>query len=468
MSKLIKQIAKKEIIDQKGRFEKFNLIENPFPSEPVVNKDSNDKRINGNIFEFEIRRKEYDQILINFLKQPLNNPNHIRIGLLRDSSYIGRGNGKSAFLINLQQNINKDYCLDISNNINKCFAIYLSPEPGGRTKTFYNFVDSVALSIFDSNIIDESLAILRLGAISEINPGLNVKKEFSSDEEIVSKLNSENWYEKKKISLIDINDKILNNTFLQELPPQFPLFQMPNMFTPDLVSKKNFKEYYNGLKKGKERLDFIFTHLIRLFLAAGFNGAFLLVDDFERIPDFQSSRQKKDFSLELRSCIYDGMYLNSRIGFYNLFLVFHAGVQRLISEAWAESGMENRVPISPSIASKHIIIFDKLSEQHAKLLLKKYLDEYRINKSMKNELFPFTIEAVGKMGELSEYNASKILKLAFNLLDKAADDSKQKQIDLKFVMLNKESFELSQDKTIPSIEETHSVDLQKKAKGKKK
>ena len=467
MSKLLNKRIEKEFNDQKGRFEKFNLTENPFPSEPVVNKDSTDKRINGNIFEFEIRRKEYDQILSNFLKQPLTNPNHLRLGLLVDSSYIGRGNGKTAFLINLQQNINREYCLDISNKINKCFAIYLSPEPGGRTKTFYNLVDSIANSIFESNIIKESLAILYFDAVLKINSKLNVKKEFNSDSELVKSLTTEDWYNTKNIPIADVIEKVLMNKFLQELPPHFPLYQISTMFSNEIISQKHFITYFNELKKGKERLEFIFTHLIRLFLAAGFNGAYLLIDDFERIPDFQSTRQKKDFALELRSCLYDGMYLNSKIGFYNIFLVFHAGVSRLIGEAWTESGMENRVPISPATASKHIIYFDKLSKDHAKLLLKKYLDEYRIDHP-KDPLFPFTDEAVGKIGELSEYNASKILKLAYNLLDKATDDTKQKQIDQKFVMENIESFELTVEKPISTIDEMDSTDLRKKAKGKKK
>jgi hypothetical protein len=113
-----------------------------------------------------------------------------------------------------------------------------------------------------------------------------------------------------------------------------------------LVSQADFKAHYEQLKRGAERLTFVFSHLVRLFQAADFNGAYLLVDDFERIPDFQSARQKRDFALELRSVLFDGLYLNARAGFFNFLLVLHAGVPRLISEAWQESGMETRSPIS--------------------------------------------------------------------------------------------------------------------------
>ncbi len=98
---------------EEGRFEKFNLRENPFPSTPFVNKDAEDNRINGKIFEIEIRRREYDEFEKNFLKVPQSDQNHLRLGYIIDTSYVGRGNGKSAFLVNLQKRINEEFCLNI-------------------------------------------------------------------------------------------------------------------------------------------------------------------------------------------------------------------------------------------------------------------------------------------------------------------------------------------------------------------
>ena len=53
--------------------------------------------------------------------------------------------------------------------------------------------------------------------------------------------------------------------------------------------------------------------------------------------------------------------------------------------------------------------FEKLSKEHVSLLLKKYLLEYRIDPSISNGLSPFTEGAVYQMGELSKFNAAKIL-----------------------------------------------------------
>lgn len=238
------------------------------------------------------------------------------------------------------------------------------------------------------------------------------------------------------------------------------------MLLSEPVSAVDFNEYYMFAKKGRDRLDVVFSEFVKFFQAAGFNGAYLLVDDFERIPDFQSARQKTDFALELRSCLFDGMHTNARVGFFNFLLVLHAGVPALISNAWAASGMENRAPIAPQTAAKHVIRFEKLSTEHALLLLKKYLAEYRVRKQRPNEaLLPFTEGAVSRIGELSEYNAAKILKMAYDLLDKASMSKGQKTIDEKFVMENRSVQEDTSGKAMLSSGDVDSTDLLKKAAG---
>lgn len=462
MKKLLRKPAQFQS-ESTGRFEKFKLIENPFPSEPVINKDSKDKRINGDIFELEIRKKEYEQIVTSFLKVPQSNPTHLRLGFIIDTSYIGRGNGKSAFLVNLQQNINKDYCLDISDDLNKCFAIYITPEPGGRTKTFLSFVDLFFKFILNSDIIKYCLASLRLDAIYKEYPDIEIEENYGDENNIISNLNSEDWFREKDLNSSFIDREIWDNEILREIPPNFPLFQGKNRLYGHFINQDDFERYYMDLRRDKDKLDFIFSHMVRFFQAAGFNGAYVLVDDFERIPDFQSERQKKDFALELRSCLFDGLYVNSKIGFYNFFLVLHAGVERLISDAWAGSGMENRAPISPKTPSKHIIHFEKLSREHASLLIKKYLEEYRVEGDINDPLFPFTEGAVKLIGELSEYNAAKILKMSYDLLDKAAEIENQKMIDERFVTDYKMVQKEITDRPPATIENAESTDLIKKA-----
>lgn len=153
--------------EDKNIFEVYNLKENPFPNSPFISQENPDKRYNGEIYEASVRTDEEKKIEENFLKIPQSDPNHIRVGYILDTSYVGRGNGKSSFALNLIKKINHSYCLDISNGLNKCFGLYICPEPSGKTRTFSNLLDKWANAIFTSNIkiIDYSLAALRLEAI---------------------------------------------------------------------------------------------------------------------------------------------------------------------------------------------------------------------------------------------------------------------------------------------------------------
>lgn len=465
MNNLLRRPSRASDVDQKGKFEKFNLTENPFPSAPTVNNLSDDKRINGDIFETEIRKKEYEQVEENFLKQANSNPNHVRLGYIMELGYVGRGNGKSAFLVNLQRKINRDYCLDISNEVNKCFAVYLLPKPQGQDKTFGNFTDLIFQAILESTIINNCLAILRYEAISHVYPEHNALQD-SSDSNLVVNLNSAKWYEAQGLDPRRIMDHVYKNEYLQQMSPDFPLYGNRNQLFMDIVTQEDFANYYNLdiLKKPNERLEFVFTDLVRFFQAAGFNGAYILVDDFERIIEFQTAQKQFDFALQLRACVFDGNYSSAKYGFYNFLIVLHAGVQRMMNTAWTKSGMDHRVPIAPSGASKHIIEFEKLNPQHAILLVEKYLSEYRITSAtvMNQPLFPFTQEAVRVIGEKSEYNASRILKMAYMLLDKAADEN-QDIIDEDFVSAMREGQENSSERGASTLEGAESVDLMKQA-----
>ena len=466
MSKLIKK-AKQEFKNEKGKYEIFNLRENPFPSTPIVNQADKDIRYNGGIFEEKIRIEEWNKIHDNFLKVSQSNPNHLRIGYIMDTSYVGRGNGKSSFCVNLLKKINEQYCLDISNEENKCFGLYISPEPSGRTKSFYNLVDIIFENLIEGEIIDSCLASLRLEALMTIEKDFDVS-QFESDDDIVDQLNNVDWFKKRKIEIARVAAEVLKNKHLTKVNPSFPLFRdKNNFFGNNIITKEDFKKYYVTLKKGQERIDFVFTDLVKFFLAAGFNGAYIFIDDFERIPDFQSDRQKREFALEIRTNFFDGVSANAKIGFYNLFLILHAGVPRLIEKAWAEAGMEQRSPIiTASSSSNHIVFFEKLTPQHGVLLIKRYMNEYRIATIISNDnkdlVKPFTVEAIQKIGELTEMNAAGILQKSHHALEKAAENKVEninsnyiKELfgEIKKVKLENEDF----------VDEKDTVDLFKKS-----
>lgn len=461
VDKFIKRPKTTTKINQ-GRYEKYNLKENPFPSSPFVNRDSTDVKSNGKIYEPSIRKTEYDLICQNFLQVPQINDNHLRLGYILDTSYIGRGNGKSTFLLNLQREINLDYCLSISRGENRCFALTLIPEPGGKTKTFDNFINLLVNEIFRLNLIDDSLASLRLEAILKLDSGFNLEG-FEDEDDIRKKMTSEDWFKLSKIDYREVDSQIRKNEFLQDLPQDFPLGSDSLFHEISITSQEDFRRYYNALTV-KDRPDFVFNHLVNLFLAAGFNGAYIFVDDFERIPDFQSERQKRDFAVQARHFLFDGLSTNARVGFYVMIFVLHAGVPRLIQDAWLQSGLEQRAPITSKVGvPSNIIRFEKITDAHIYSLIQKYLSEYRIgDKKEDNSYFPFNQEALAKMGKLSEFNASRILKMAHELLENAIRDNKP-EIDLMYLdsILKKGGLSDIEQKPGSGIHKDATIDLQK-------
>lgn len=459
MSKLRRKPKQQQNVDLEAKYQRFALTENPFPTSPV-NKDSTDRRINGKIYEADIRTKEYGKIETAFLKAPQADPSHLRLGYILDTSYIGRGNGKSAFLVNLIEKMNKEYCLDISNELNKCFAVYVAPELGGRTKTFDSFVDIIFAAIYSSGIIASSLASMRLDAIAEVYPVLKIDDD--DEQKLIASLNSEEWLKEQGIESRKLMEVILKNKFLQKIPNEFPLLSSRHGFFDSFISKESFLEAYQNLKKGREKLDFVFSHLVQMFMASGFNGAYIFVDDFERVPDFQSARQRRDFSAELRSVLLDGPYENARYGFFSMFLVLHAGVPALISEAWSSSGLDQRYPLSPKVTSPHLIPFEKLNREHVSLLIMKYLAEYRSDSFSGDKLDPFTPDAINVIAESSEYNAATILRTCSALIEKSLAD-KRNSIDEDFVRIEIEKREGVVPGEEPSLDDANATDLLKKA-----
>lgn len=199
MNRLIRKAKNLAELDLTGKYERFDLLENPFPAHPYVNQESTDKRINGDVYEMEIRKNEYDRIRSFFLQSPQSDANHLRLGYIMDTSYVGRGNGKSAFLVNLQHDINREYCIDISDEINKCFAVYVTPLPSGQTKSFANLLDLIFQAIARSSVIDDALTMLRFEAVSELSPEIAAEIADKDAEDLVASLSDEQWYADNKI-----------------------------------------------------------------------------------------------------------------------------------------------------------------------------------------------------------------------------------------------------------------------------
>lgn len=466
-NKFLKRATAKPDPDRESRFNKYGLSDNPFPSEPFVNRNSSDSRINGDIYEETLRAEEHSKLRTNFFEPERTNASHLKLGYIEDTSYLGRGNGKSAFILNASEVANKSYCLEESKGANKCFSLILNPQAGGKTKTFDAFVDLLLKAIHDSGFIEIAIGSLVIEAIALDSNSEEALSVITDERTLIKSVYSSDWYAEYKIDRSAISDHLSINPFLRQVVPGSPLGDLAktsSLFDDFVTSQDCLNHYMAVLRKGQARLEFVFNDLTLLFLAAGFNGSFVFVDDFERIPDFQSTRQKKDFATELRSVLFDGPYASSTYGFYTFLLVLHAGVPRLISDAWQTSGISSRSPIGDQ-SSSHVIPFEKLGATKIESLLSRYLNEFR-TKNSDSSLDPFTKPAISLIAEACEFNAGKILSTCHRLLDKAATDNVE-SLDKSFISANLDVESTEDASGELQTDLSTGVDLMQKSRGTK-
>jgi hypothetical protein len=80
-------------------------------------------------------------------------------------------------------------------------------------------------------------------------------------------------------------------------------------------------------------------------------------------------------------------------------------------------------------------------------------------------LQPFTRDAVNKIGEISEFNAAKMLRMAYDLLDRAVSVPNLNSIDENFINDNRGRWDSEIDDQPHTIDTALTTDLIGKATG---
>ena len=413
-------------------FLKFNLKENPFPYNPFIEPESDDPKRNGEIFDEKIRHKELEKFERNFLKQPIEG-DHNRVGYLMESSFTGRGNGKSAFLVNIQNSINKDFGATVSMNINKCFSLYFKAKASGQNAKFWQVSQEIIKELASKKIFEDCLVTLRYKLLEE-NLWLDeIQKEMIEEQDYYNLL-SNAWLTKKGINFPVFNSKLRQKLIDAGISTDLATL----LANKSSEASKNIIENYIVEKqepwKKKELNRFLFDELCRLFILSDFNGCYILLDEFEKIADFQKPAERIEFAYELRQNILESSLQSGITGFFIFVITMHPGTQRLILESWEKSGINARSPLPGEdfMEAPHVISFEDIKKQDISALLKVYLDYYRVDPKEKTGLYPFDEEAVNMIAEVSKYNAARILKFSHMLLSELVLSEKE-IIDRLFV-----------------------------------
>lgn len=403
-----KLLRKPKCVDEvENKYQYLGFTQNPFPNEPAVKPYSADPRVNGSIFLEKIREEEIKE----FNDHIVNAPN--KIGLLMDyAAYKGRGIGKTAFLNHMKNSINSDLGEAVSDGNSVLYAVYVSPSADKSYRT----LNDVAHSIF-SSMHKEGLFLTvfcRLRALSGLLD--DVIDDTIDESNYETTIADDNWLTKHNVDVPGVNKYVLG-----ELANAGLTDDVTNMFGASYQSFcKLLSEDRNEYFWKKDGLAFLFDKIEKLLKAAMFTNCIILLDEAEKMIQYQSSNERRALCDNLRYFFIDGACSNAIDGFFKIVMTIHPNSQELLMPHWAASGLDRFCSLGGDTSSENTIFFKPMSNDAIMIseFAEIYLHESRIDRN-NNTIEPFTQDAISYAMEKSESIPGKFLKLLYLLIEKA-------------------------------------------------
>lgn len=400
----------KKVEESENKFQFLGFTQNPFPNEPAVKPYSADPRVNGSIFLEKIRNEEIQA----FKDHIVNAPN--KIGLLMDyAAYKGRGIGKTAFLNHMKNSINSDLGESVSNGDSVLFAVYVSPSAEKRNRTLNDVAHSIFTSMHKEGLF--LTVFCRLRALSGYLD--DVIDDSIDDSNYENTIADDRWLEAHNVDVSGMNAFVMS-----ELAKTGLVNEDSNLFGINYQAFKNLLEdNKNDFFWKKEGLVYLFDKIERLLKAAMFTNCIILLDEAEKMIQYQSSNERRAFCDNLRYYFIDGTCSNAIDGFFKIVLTIHPNSQELLMPHWAASGLDRFCSLGGDTSSENTIFFKPMSNDSMMIseLAEIYLIESRLDKTDRS-VKPFTPEAISYAMEKSGHIPGHFLRTLFLLIEKAVQN----------------------------------------------
>jgi len=400
-------------------YERYGLRENPFPDSPTVTPDSSDPRVNGAIYCRELRVKEEAQFERLLIPKP-GQPEPRRIGLLMDyATRRGRGIGKTAFLNEQRRRIMEDLGDQLTSGFYVLLAAHVTPEGGGRTRKFWQFVRLLARSLNSNRCI--AAAIWRLRAFSgEITDEVLAKVDPS---DLGSTLGNDEWLQSQHVNILfGLNPAVKRALLRSGVREQVAESLAQDGHSPEAWERHFLLRQSDHWWRNDGNI-LVFDDLVRLFHAAEVNRLLLLVDEIEKIVVPQNSQERRTFTDDLRRYFVDGPYQSVYTHFYSLLLTIHPYIQELLTPHWQAAGLDRVCAMSGPTAKEYTVYFYPLDAEDAAVpLVLTYLDYFRISSHQKGVLNPFDADSVVEALRLAGGIPGHMLTLLRLVLERAVQE----------------------------------------------
>lgn len=407
-NKLLRRPKRVDEVDNKYQF--LGFTQNPFPIEPAVKPYSADPRVNGSIFLEKIREEEIQ----DFKDHIVNAPN--KIGLLMDyAAYKGRGIGKTAFLNHMKNSINYDLGDNISNGDSVIYAVYVAPSADKRNRTLSDVAHSIFTSMHKEGLF--LTVFCRLRALSGFLD--DVIDESIDDSNYEDTIANDSWLKDHNVDVPGVNAFVVSELVKAGLTDD-----PSNLFGG---SYQSFMSLLNDNKNDffwkKEGLVFLFDKIERLLKAAMFTNCIILLDEAEKMIQYQSSNERRALCDNLRFYFIDGSCSNAIDGFFKIVLTIHPNSQELLMPHWAAAGLDRFCSLGGDTSSENSIFFKPMSNDSMMIseLAEIYLQNSRINTN-DTSINPFNQEAINYAMEKSDRIPGRFLKMLYLLIEKAVQN----------------------------------------------
>ena len=436
----------------------YGLRDNPFPNLALFRTDTDDPRENGEIYDEEFRRDEEKRFFKLFV-QPPSGEKPLPIGFLRLAPQAGgRGNGKSTFLHHIMWRVNEqeweEWPRDREAPELFALAVHVLPEPR-RQKNFFELVRLVFetmaqrrrgdVTLFQRVDADLRAAMLhellaaepdRIEALAKIPANeMNARlADLASFESLLqdNDLTWEQFEEAARAAVVAESGGQVNEEFIGDL-------ELSSWELQELWDGHRDDDGYSDLSDyqwQRRGAGWLIDGLMPVLMAAGYQRFYLLLDEFEKIYFYQTSKKRDEFLDSFRQYFYERPSAATQRGFISSLLTLHPSVDDYLAANWKRAGLEDIAPLTPPRGRHHSIPLDASEPSKLDHLIITYLDWYRTEADAKTRtgtLYPFADGALHPAMRAAQLFPRGTLWYAYAILRHAAQEKKKPPITRDYV-----------------------------------
>lgn len=387
-------------------YARLRLTNNPFTADPIIRPRSKDSRTNGSIFADGCRR----EVISRFEKLLLRGEdfdNRARLALLwsEGDKESGRGTGKTALLRHFQHRINQDWGMTEFGAFNVGVIYVAFPDQVDRL-----FSEQLAwaalLDAHDSGLLRTGAATLRLRCLEALDKEAATALEARiGQEEEHGRDAADLLFDKELLEQCGVNVSKLEEVTVDRIVDEDVRVDVARA-----LASGDFESYLRALRRdGNVRpywvtrdtkglgiaRDLLFNDVVKFLELAGFQGAYLFIDDIENLTDQMANREAIEFAKELAlGFVRPGRAAGDR-RFLTGVITTHQQAATKLARGWGEAGLQGVVRLDP--AADTSIKVPLPTEDGALEMLAAYIKEHRSEGEEVAHLHPFTEAAARKL-----------------------------------------------------------------------